>query len=75
MGDLPQATVIKPKGLFTNDRLMSDFSDNNWNVKSPIDALFGPVYHSIGTGKSQSLGQLTVANTLLKYRIVSKIVG
>ena len=51
MGDLPQATVIKPKGLFTNDRLMSDASDTNWNAISLIDTLLGPVYHSIGTGK------------------------
>ena len=54
VGDLPQVTVVKPKGLFTNGRSRSDFSDNNWNVKSPIDALFGAdVYHSIVRGKSR----------------------
>ncbi len=74
MGDLPQATVIKPKGLFTNDRLMSDFSDNNWNVKSPIDALFGAdVYHSIVTGKNQNLGQLTFISTLFGLAVSGPI--
>ncbi len=75
MGDLPQATVIKPKGLVTNGRLISDVSDINWNVISLINTLLGPVYHSIGTGKKQNLGQLTVANHTSKYRSFSKIVG
>ena len=64
VGDLPQVTVSKPAGLFTSGRSRCDFSDNNWNVKSPIDALFGAdVYHSIVTGKNQSLGQLTLFGT------------
>ena len=74
VGDLPQVTVVKPKGLFTNRRSRSDFSDNNWNVKSPIDALFGAdVYHSIVTGKNQSLGQLTFVITIFGLAVSGPI--
>ncbi len=66
VGELPQVTVARPKGLFTNGRSRSYFSDKNWNVKSPIDALFGAdIYHSIVTWKNQSLGQLTFVDTIL----------